>query len=122
MNKLLMTAAIAMGFLFTGIANLHAQTPRANLFRQNLSRPVRPPRATSRDASRRDLRKSGGFVAEGLAELVRSWRHSFQNGRNPLGGSGPARTLRIDPSLTEAAENLRVAKESDNRFQARRRP
>ena len=30
--------------------------------------------------------------------------------------------LRIDPSLTEAAENLRVAKESDNRFQARGRP
>ena len=30
--------------------------------------------------------------------------------------------LRIDPNLTEAAENLRVAKQSDNRFQARGRP
>ncbi len=30
--------------------------------------------------------------------------------------------LRIDPNLTEAAENLRVAKQSDNRFQSRGRP
>ncbi|HEV3392690.1 MAG TPA: tetratricopeptide repeat protein [Chthoniobacterales bacterium] len=30
--------------------------------------------------------------------------------------------LRIDPNLTEAAENLRVARQSDNRFQARGRP
>ena len=30
--------------------------------------------------------------------------------------------LRIDPNLTEAAENLRVAKQSDNRFQGRGRP
>jgi tetratricopeptide (TPR) repeat protein len=30
--------------------------------------------------------------------------------------------LRIDPNLTEAAENLRIAKQSDNRFQARGRP
>lgn len=30
--------------------------------------------------------------------------------------------LRIDPSLKEAAENLRVAKQSDNRFQGRGRP
>ena len=30
--------------------------------------------------------------------------------------------LRIDPNLKEAAENLRVAKQSDNRFQSRGRP
>jgi hypothetical protein len=51
MNKLLMTATIAMGFLFIGIANLHAQTPRPNLFRQNLARPVRLPQPVFRTAN-----------------------------------------------------------------------
>src|SRR5262249_18446754 len=43
----------------------------------------------------------------------------FREGRTSQTNMQYGEALRIDPNRTEAAENLRVAKQSDTRFQAR---